>query len=151
DLDYRWRSEARSPAARPHLEEYLRRFPELGQSPQTLADLIGEEYEVRLHRDNPRPNYDEYAARFPHIPELRILLSRIDAKLSTEFAPRSTPGLPLAPANDAIPAAITPTVSAWVDTLRRLELLTTKQLDELEQQDRFPEPRALAAELIRRG
>src|SRR5262245_59674029 len=81
DLEYRWRrvgqdaeelSADRNGAAPPadplppcpRLEDYARRFPELGPPEQLPLTLVGEEYRVR-QRWGDRPGYAEYLERFP--------------------------------------------------------------------------------------
>src|SRR5262249_10867015 len=46
------------------LDEYLRRYPELGAADTLPADLIYEEYRVR-HRYGDKPPLDAYRQRFP--------------------------------------------------------------------------------------
>ena len=84
DLEYRWRQVAGPGAAeRPRLEEYLRRFPQLGPLDRLPAEMIAEEYRVR-HRWGDCPGHAEYAVRFPGRPALGESLSRVDADLATE-------------------------------------------------------------------
>jgi tRNA A-37 threonylcarbamoyl transferase component Bud32 len=92
DLEYRWRRPNPDPAgcgswpARPRLEDYVRRFPDLGPAERLPVGLIGEEYRVR-QRWGDRPAHAEYARRFPrHGPAVPSLLTRIDAELASETA-----------------------------------------------------------------
>jgi serine/threonine protein kinase/Flp pilus assembly protein TadD len=81
DLEYRWRrndlpGESGSLAPRPRLEDYLRRYPELGTLETLPLELVGEEYRARRGGGD-RPTLAEYAARFPHLTgELPKLLSQ---------------------------------------------------------------------------
>jgi hypothetical protein len=97
DLEYRWRRN--EPPARPRLEDYLARFPELRPLHRLPADLVSEEYRVR-QRWGDRPGHAEYACRFrSHGASLRRALTRIDAELASEAArPRHTDRAPSASA-----------------------------------------------------
>ncbi len=46
------------------VEEYLRRFPELGADPDVVLDLIGAEYELRCQREGGPVPFSDYARRF---------------------------------------------------------------------------------------
>jgi serine/threonine protein kinase len=107
DLEYRWRrpvEAVRGPdgngalPARPRLEDYVQRLPELGPLPRLPLDLVGEEYRVR-QRWGDRPGPAEYAGRFPrHGAALREALARIDAELAAEPArPRPAVARPPSP------------------------------------------------------
>jgi serine/threonine protein kinase/formylglycine-generating enzyme required for sulfatase activity len=70
DLDWRWRTYSqqrnnlhgvRKP---PRLEEYLMRFPELGDRANVAIEMIGEEYRARCNWDE-FPHVTEYERRFP--------------------------------------------------------------------------------------
>ncbi|GIW78641.1 MAG: hypothetical protein KatS3mg105_0448 [Gemmatales bacterium] len=63
DLEIRWR---RGQPAK--VEDYLRRFSELGTSDNVSAKLLYEEFRVR-HRYGDRPSLDEYKNRFPTVYE----------------------------------------------------------------------------------
>ena len=87
DLEYRWSRNAaggdRLPA-KPRLEDYAARLPELGPMHRLPLDLVGEEYRVR-QRWGDRPAHAQYAGRFPqHGAALRAALARIDADLRDE-------------------------------------------------------------------
>ena len=82
DLEYRWRQSAttdtvrsraaipRSPGgdseAAPLLEDYLRRYPEIGPWDQMPLDLIGEEFLVR-RKWGDAPSADAFRERFPRV------------------------------------------------------------------------------------
>jgi WD40 repeat protein len=59
DLEYRWGRDQRT-----QVEEYVARFPELGDSATIPLDLIVEEFRVRAWHGSP-PSDDELAGRFP--------------------------------------------------------------------------------------
>lgn len=59
DLDHRW-----SHGEKPLLDEYLKRFPELGPTHVVTPDLICEELRLR-RKHNQNPNREEYQERFP--------------------------------------------------------------------------------------
>ncbi|MGE3808330.1 MAG: serine/threonine-protein kinase [Gemmataceae bacterium] len=142
DLEYRWRETGE--AARPRLEEYLARHPELGPAEALSVELIGEEYRVR-QRFGDKPAYGEFSRRFPRqAPQLASLLSRIDAELAQEFVS--------APAISS--KSISPITSAaeLVAVLRRFEILKPESLGEVEELARAArDARALASELLRRN
>jgi serine/threonine protein kinase len=182
DLNYRWSQAPRGSAGRiewaaprPNdqgappdgaaperfrLEEYCRRFPELGQLDGLSLELIHEEYRVR-HRWGDRPSAAEYLSRFAgQAARLRATLSGIDAELAGELARRA--GNPPPPAKGADPtsalggleASVAPvtTVAGLVKALQALPLLSKSQQQEVQTwQRRFTEPRALAKELLERG
>jgi serine/threonine protein kinase len=173
DLNYRWRLPAasstgwidwnaaaattetpspNSPVQRLLLEDYLRQFPWLGPLDQLDPEVIGEEYRVR-RRWGDRPGLELYLHRFPRqVLSLAPLLAAIDAELTAE----RSESIPLA-ATVAGPAAPVAgpiaSVEALLDALRRIQLLSTAQLDQLRTEGvlrSFLEPRALAQELLRR-
>jgi serine/threonine protein kinase len=87
DLEYRWRRDAIGGIAW-ELEEYVRRFPELGPLSQLSAELIAEEYRVR-QRWGDRPSAEVYLRRFPtQAAALTGLLQRVDARRAGEEARR---------------------------------------------------------------
>jgi WD40 repeat protein/serine/threonine protein kinase len=157
DLGHRWRRKgtAGQPLA---LEDYVARFPHLGQGNGLDAELIGEEYRVRqLWGD--RPGHDEYVTRFSRPgSKLRETLLRIDKELAAELAPgqiaeRASQAL-FTPQNH--PELIQPiaSVDTLIDSLRRLPLLSADQVNELASahtQNRFSQPRDLGRELVMRG
>jgi serine/threonine-protein kinase len=130
DLHRRWRAVPVSgSAARPIIETYLTRFPELGGATQTPADLIAEEFCARRIRGE-QVRQDEYYRRFPtRTAELRAILERTEAELT----PASFPALP------ALDTSITETprkpesVAAFVDRLLLLSLLTHEQQQQASQ------------------
>ncbi|MFL5244180.1 MAG: serine/threonine-protein kinase [Gemmataceae bacterium] len=92
DLEYRWRSPELKANPRPSgislpflplLEDYVKRFPEMGTVQALPIELIGEEYRVR-QRWGDRPKHGDYSDRFPRHSRLFILLARIDAELQSE-------------------------------------------------------------------
>src|SRR4051794_19182852 len=64
DLEFRWRSAAKTLANQRVLEEYFALHPELQQLSKIPVDLILEEYRVR-QRWGDRPSHADYAQRFP--------------------------------------------------------------------------------------
>jgi tRNA A-37 threonylcarbamoyl transferase component Bud32 len=99
DLEFRWRQPAAIPAGasmvpadasglppRPVLDDYLRKFPELGRLEALPSELIGEEYRVR-HRWGDRPGHEEFLARFGGRDALRRRLAQIDQDLVIEEEP----------------------------------------------------------------
>jgi serine/threonine protein kinase len=164
DLDYRRRHPA--PGKPWALEDYVRRYPELGPLDKLPVDLIAEEYEVRQHYGE-RPSHGEYTARFVHHgAKLRETLGRIDAKLAAEFGGKGSAvhdirqALPVQ-ARQALSssAGVQPmgqpitSVNTLIDALRQLQLLKRDQLNELlvgELQGRFSDSRAMGSELLRR-
>lgn len=87
DLEQRWRCTGRDGGA-PHLEDYLRRYPELA-GPEGLAplDLVVEEYRVRQWWGD-RPGHAEYRRRFAaHEGQLDTVLGQADAALAAEGRP----------------------------------------------------------------
>jgi serine/threonine-protein kinase len=158
DLDYRWRQamQKQSPGPRPSLQDYLTRFPELGQLDELPAALIGSEYRIRKHWGD-RPNHEDYLARFPrHGTKLARLLTEIDAELAPDIDPSSA--VPLAmPVPEALGVSSNlgqpvGDVAGLLDVLRQTGVLIAEQQSELGSfQDRFTEPQALAKELMERG
>jgi non-specific serine/threonine protein kinase len=110
DLEYRWRRRKskgvpkdgttvrdapaqRQPARlprRPHLEDYVRRYPMLGSLEQLSLELIVEEYRVR-QRWGDRPTHEVYQARFPRQAEQLVeRLRAVDADLPQASAEDTT-------------------------------------------------------------
>jgi serine/threonine-protein kinase len=160
DLEYRWRhaaqgkvNQAGSLPQRPLLNDYLKCYPELGPVTALSVELIGEEYWVRRVWGD-RPAHQEYVARFPHLgAKLQENLKQIDAEIAAEYGPKVRSG---AAARRAVVQTVPrPLESAGqlVETLQRCGLLNRAQLDEINRdlQRRFPEPRALSSELLRRN
>lgn len=161
DLEYRWRVSVPGGdpgGSNPRLEDYLRRFPELGSAERLPVALVAEEYRVR-HWWGDRPERPEYARRFPrHGTALAEALRRVDLLLEEESVRRRKGTLPVIGLSDE--TLTTPTrpiqavsVSSMVETVARQQLLTAPQLAELSGalQRRFPEPMALARELLERN
>ncbi len=95
DLEHQWRA-----GRRPRLEEYLRRFPELGDPGAVAPDLIQAEYEVRKQFGDPADLAD-FRRRFPRqADELGRLLSEARAVISDAELVR--------PAGDTKPPQATP-------------------------------------------
>jgi serine/threonine protein kinase len=162
DLEYRWRVPvpAGDPVgANPRLDVYLRRFPELGAVDHLPVALIAEEYRVR-HWWGDRPDRQEFVTRFPHGgAALLQALQRIDLQLEEESVRRRKSTLPSLGSSDETPLAGTAalpiqavSVSNLVDMIAGCGLLDAARLDELRDQlcPRFPEPLALARELLGR-
>jgi uncharacterized protein (TIGR03067 family) len=170
DLERRWRRPGAGPAdlpARPRLEDYVARYPQLGPIGQIELPLIEEEYRVRRCWGD-QPGHAEYQARFGrHGAALIQALTRIDAELRAEFAAapgdsgvaggpkvdptpcQATAAVPRPPA----PAAVTTAVRLF-DTLRQHQLLKPSQQKDIARElrnGRFPDARTLAGELVRRG
>jgi len=163
DLGQRWRR-ARKPAGggswdAPRLEDYLKRYTDLGAADELSVELIAEEYWAR-QRWGDRPAADEYMTRFARqAAALRPALRRIDADLATEFArdngpaPLPAPAPPPvrpAPAEAPRPPA---TAAAFLGTVRLHGLLERGRLEAAAHDllARHTEPRELARELIRRN
>jgi serine/threonine protein kinase/WD40 repeat protein len=158
DLEYRWRAQRSATGGATdsfRLEEYARRYAELGRPDQLPLELVGQEYRVRQCWGD-RPGHPEYAARFPgHGQRLQELLKRIDGELSAEFG-RDRRGLVVAapvPSTPRTAAVATAPVISLEETLRSQQLLPAPQLTELERglSRRYPQPLELARELLRRG
>jgi len=166
DLDYRWRS-ANAMSSAPafgnggrRLEDYVREHPELGPAQKLPAAFIGEEYRVR-QRWGDRPGHAEYAARFPESwPQLRPLLTQLDSDLAREFARNRPAASARSLVSAATPSAETSAASSVtsiqiVESTKRFRLFApTPAAADAALADlpkRFPEPRALARELIQRG
>jgi serine/threonine-protein kinase len=171
DLNYRWqRAVTRGGAAaplrggsfpdKPRLEDYVTRYPDLGPVERLSADLIGAEYWIRLHLGD-RPTKQEYLTRFSRQgPALVQVLNRIEAEVSAEFTRNivgpaaAVPVASLAPVAKIVEAPPAPgSVAAFVETIRRCQLLTAPQVEELTRQlqPRCPDARALARELLQRN
>jgi serine/threonine protein kinase len=156
DVEYRWRAPARTAGAaeRPRLEDYVKRYPDLGPLHELPADLIGEEYRVR-RRAGERPSHAEYTGRFDRQGKaLQSLLAQIDRDLADE-AGRAGGMLPPAERQPPDPRdAATPPASstALLQALRDSAVLRSDQLEEL---TRLPaataEARVLAKELLHKG
>jgi eukaryotic-like serine/threonine-protein kinase len=88
DMEYRWREPSSrlngAFPARPRLDHYLARYPELTRPAGVPLVLIGAEYRIRqLWGD--RPDSSEYLARFPSsAATLREELRQIDAEIARE-------------------------------------------------------------------
>jgi tetratricopeptide (TPR) repeat protein/predicted Ser/Thr protein kinase len=77
------------------VEDYLRRFPELGADPGLVLDLIVREYELRQQREGMVP-FAEYARRFRPFREQLRRRWRAPAGRETAPGPWQQPTLPLA-------------------------------------------------------
>ena len=96
DLEYRWcrfsaggdfLKASEELTSHPLLEDYLRRFPELGSSRELPAALIGEEYRVRRWAGE-SPTHADYLRRFPaQAALLGRTLGDIDRELTRSPAP----------------------------------------------------------------
>jgi serine/threonine protein kinase len=170
DLDHRWRSvnlagppdaDGGSTFKRPRLEDYARRFPEIGPANELPADLIAEEYQVR-HCWGDRPGHAEYRDRFPdRWGQVELLLGRLDAELADELRgkdrpPTGGPAIPptAGPVLIAEPIDGPVTVSDLLELLRSTAILSLTQLNELilaNIQGRLATPAALLEELKRRA
>jgi len=155
DLDRRCRQRTADPA---RLESYLQRWPELARMPEMVLNLVRGEYEARCLWAQ-RPEHAEYLARFPQYQaKIGPLLAEADRDLVGELAEAAQPGPPAAdPPGPAVPATqATPITSCatFLEILGQCQFLAAAQWHELTQADwpqQFGEPRALAAELLKRG
>jgi serine/threonine protein kinase len=152
DLEYQWRDAQRRSTAGPLIEEYVRRFPDLGPLQCLAPELIGEEYEVRHHWGD-APGHAEFLARFPaQQPALGEVLRQTDARLASE---RKT-GPPVAvpaelPTNNTTEhVAAVPSAARLLEDLKQSGLLGPKELADLSHQG-ATEPSSLARELMQRG
>ncbi|OAI40614.1 hypothetical protein AYO40_04615 [Planctomycetaceae bacterium SCGC AG-212-D15] len=150
DLEYRWRPASK--AERWLLEEYVRRFPELGPLAGLADDLIREEYGVR-RAAGAQPEVGEYARRFGRSEAaMRGLLQRVDAERADEqaraerFQQAQSELIPSAPPLQS--------PEELLAALKRFRLLAPARLDELAQQQRVqpsPQIKPLAEFLLRKG
>src|SRR5262245_10218518 len=103
DLETAWKSGRRA-----FLDEYLRKFPELGGPYDLPAHLVYEEFRIRTsHGDKPEP--DSYLTRFPHIAEtLRGLLASGDNATRRDRAPSESTRSPAIDQSVAIPKEVSP-------------------------------------------
>jgi hypothetical protein len=116
------------------VEDYLARYPRLGDDAGALLDLVAHEYDLR-RRGEPGPAIGAYLARFPQLGE--ALAGRLRA-LPPPPAPKPLAGLP--------------TVAAFVRALRETELLSPSLLEEVVLlAAAAADPKALARELLRRN
>jgi serine/threonine protein kinase len=155
DLGYRWRQANGS--ERLVVEDYLRRFPELGSQAQVSLDLIREEYWVR-HRWGDKPSNDVYFSRFgKRGGTLEQTLARAYAELVQEYhrdgrsSQRALRPVPPAGPAAAEPPAKPVDLAAFVAGICQTDLLSPAQRTELQRlQTRMPDARSLARELLRR-
>jgi serine/threonine-protein kinase len=150
DLEYRWRLPAKS--ERWLLEEYLRRFPELGPLSRLPDALLREEYGVRLGSGE-CPDPAEYARRFGRSEAaVRALLQQVDAEHAAEkvraerFQQAQSELIP------GVPPLQMP--GELLAALQRHRLLASRRLEELERQHRsrpFPSIKLLAEHLLQQN
>lgn len=91
DLEHRWRANTLEAAtlpphtaqfpAKPTLEDYVARYPEIGPLELLPAELISEEYRVRRTWGD-QPGHEEYLRRFPaQAAEVQAALPKIDSEV----------------------------------------------------------------------
>jgi serine/threonine protein kinase len=127
DLEAAWKSGRRA-----FLDEYLRKFPELGGPYDLPAHLVYEEFRIRTsHGDKPEP--DSYLTRFPHIAEtLRGLLASGDNATRRDRAPSEPTRSPSIDQSVAIPKEVSPeSMLPAVGQYQLLELLGRGQFGEV--------------------
>jgi len=161
DMEYRWRQASsqtkdgtRAPGL-PQLEDYLGRYPAIRRAKAFLIELIGEEYRGR-HRWGDRPAHAEYARRFPGCWEpLKSLLARVDTDLAAERSREvKRPGPPPARAIPQETTMIPSDTKSFLATLAECHLLDPAQCNDTTMSDlqqRFPDARSLARDLLQRG
>jgi formylglycine-generating enzyme required for sulfatase activity/tRNA A-37 threonylcarbamoyl transferase component Bud32 len=157
DLDYRWRGQNSSQAGL-NVEDYLKRFPELGRSRQSVLDLIRTEYWARCCWGN-APTSAEYEKRFTEYKsELPRIIARVNAELAAELSharmsPRGSGETDHSPLVARQQGDLIDSVAGLMKALRQFQLLNPAPLNELAEQlaNHFHEPRALGKELLRRG
>jgi RNA polymerase sigma factor (sigma-70 family) len=154
DLEYRWRQAGRGTpsASGQRLEDYVRRYVELGPLQELPLDLIAEEYWVRCQWGD-RPSAGDYLRRFPrHGTKLRERLAQVDAAVAREAAPaasaRQLPSPPLAVPVTTNNAPLP--VSALLQRMQQLTILTPTQCAQTAA-TRFPDSHALVRDLLQRG
>ena len=109
DMEYRWRRNRVNPTVStaadlpiggnpadhllpgmPLLEDYLRRFPEVGPAHRLTVEMVAEEYRVR-RRWGDDPAHEQYFARFPqHMPRLAAALARVERETGAPGAGDTT-------------------------------------------------------------
>src|SRR5262249_19264096 len=154
DLEYRWRQKSNS-SKPPRLEDYVKEHPQLGSVQELSLDLIAGEYLVRnLWGD--RPRQAEYFQRFArHGARLLTELAKVDAEVANELSRKGNPvstGL-TPPSVTRAPVQTHMTLAELQTVLSHTDLLTGPQKEDLSRGlvGLFSDPRALAAELLRRG
>jgi serine/threonine-protein kinase len=173
DLEYRWRRAASAQngstsAFSPlRLEEYVQRYPDLGKLEELSAELIGEEYRVRQCWGD-HPAHTDYTARFAQqATKLEGILTGIDIELAADAARQKrlsldqdaqtikslNSGLARADAFSASGGRQSITsITALMDAIRRCQLLSATQLDEIDQDLRhIADVESFAQELVQRG
>jgi serine/threonine protein kinase len=130
------------------VEELLREHPGIKNNSEALLELLYNEVLLR-EQDGESPTLAEYVERFPHLAgplkdqfEVHQVLESTGALPSSTFAKndkRIAPG----------PAGLVQDSASLLQAIRRHQLLEAEKLAGLE--SRFPDPKALAGELIRRG
>lgn len=85
DLECRWRqSETNKSAALFSVDDYLRKFPELGKSPDQFLELVGEEYRVR-HCWGDQPSHADFLAGTGDLrDEVAQIIRQVDRDLEAE-------------------------------------------------------------------
>jgi serine/threonine-protein kinase len=155
DLDRRCRQPGSDPA---RVESYLQRWPELANFPELVVNLVWAEYESRSLWAQ-RPAHAEYLSRFPqHQARIVSLLAEADRQLVGELAEAGKSGAACAAADGRAasltePAPVT-SRATFLEILGQCQFLSAEQWRELTTGDwprQFTEPRALAAELLKRG
>ncbi|MBY0526905.1 MAG: protein kinase [Gemmataceae bacterium] len=149
DLEYQWRRPS-DQGGRFLLDHYVARHPELGPLDRLSVDLIGAEYWAR-QRWGDRPRHAEYATRFA-CQQAAVLatLLRLDQRLAEEFPAATAAPAPLAEGRAS--ARSIATVAALAGALRRHQLITPAQMEEISRVfEGCDEPRAAAAKLIDRN
>ena len=133
------------------VEELLREHTGLQDDPEGLLELLYHEVLLREQKGE-SPRLEEYVKRFPH------LADPLKDQFEVHRAMESTGALLSKTAATNIPAAKARAAEAVSDSasltrvLCQLHLLEANQLNELAGLEaRFPDPKALAGELIRRG
>ncbi|MCI0460102.1 MAG: serine/threonine protein kinase [Gemmataceae bacterium] len=147
ELEYRFK--AGEPA---RVEDYLARFPELARDRAVTLHLIVREHELRRRRE-PALTADEYVRRFPQYRD--ELTARLEAALTSQAGSEGDTLAELERFNPPPPPTPAPPIdssAALGRILRHGRLLRGGQLEELDRlQTAFPEPRALARQLVQRN
>jgi serine/threonine protein kinase len=133
----------RQTGGRPSIESYLDRVAEDAR-PALFRNLLALEVDIRRHCHE-QPSVDDYLARFP---QFGVIIGDLFAALAQTSA---LPGISKLAEGPVVPAA-TVSATSVLESIREHRLVEAAQLGELKAlAASFPEARALAAELIRRG